>query len=1086
MKSPGKSFLRSGGLRRAAALTLGLPVLLSTVAIAPATAAPAQGPSIAGVAQKTPAQKNLDPNSFKDGRYIVVLAEKPSATYDGGTSGLSATKPESGKKLDTAKPEVRQYEAHLEQKQAEVAGQQNVQIKRQFTSAVNGFSANLTSDQAVKLAKNPGVLVVAPDTENAPDYSSTDFLKLSGANGTWNTKFGGQAGAGKGVVVGVIDTGYTPGSAFFAGEQVQPLVGNPVVGVPYRTGDRKIAMLKSDGDTFIGECQPGTGTGAAFDGSACNSKVLAAHYFADDFLNSATPSTQEQISPIDVASHGTHTASTAAGNANVETFVDGRSFGLTSGIAPAAKLSIYKVCWEDANPNTGGCYSSSSVAAIDQAIQDGVDVLNYSISGSTTTTTDPVSLAFLSAASAGIFVAASAGNSGPTPSTVNHGAPWLTTVAASSFSQELQGTVEFADGTKYRGASIMNAQVANAGVVLAASAAATAGNANAALCAPDTLDPAKVAGKVVVCDRGVVDRVAKSTEVKRGGGVGMILVNLTSSSLDADKHAVPSVHVNPPATEAIKAKVTANPAITVSLVNKDTTGLAAEAQPQIAGFSSRGPLLAAGSDLLKPDVAAPGVAVLAGVSPIGAGGDKFGFLSGTSMAAPHVAGFGALILGKNPNWSPAVVKSAMMTTASDVKLANGSKDKDVFATGAGQVDPARVLDPGLVYDAGNDDYLAFIQGTGIDLGIPGLATTKPRDMNVPSFALGNLTGKIEVTRTLTALTPGTYRVKTDLPGIKVTVSPSILTFGAAGEKKTFKVSFENQSAALGKFAMGSLTWQGANKNIASPIAVRPQSVVAAPDVAFTSEGGTGSGDIKLVSGSNSPIKMTLDGLSKGDSSAIELVPGEAVLGATDASNFAKEVKVPAGSPLAKFSVLSADPNADFDMFVVNPANQLIQVATSSASESLSIPNPAPGTYRIFVNLYASPKGQPTKASVDSSVLVPNVGNATLTPNPLRLANGTAGKVTLNWKGLAVGSYVGRITFIGASEPTFVSVLVTPAGAVVVPPTSEDQDSNAGPGDSGDTSHDGKDKKDKMDKGKKVKQEEGKLQNEEPKRSNNAI
>ena len=1057
------------------ALTLGLPVLLSTVAIAPATAAPAQGSTVAEIAQK-----NLDPANYRDGRYIVVLAEKPAATYDGGTAGLAPTKPQQGKKLDTKKAAVRQYEAHLEKKQAEVAGQQNVAIKRQFTAAVNGFSANLTSDQAIKLAKNPDVLVVAPDTENAPDYSSTDFLKLSGANGTWNTKFGGQAAAGKGVVVGVIDTGYTPGSAFFAGDQVKPLVGNPVVGVPYRTEDGKIAMLKADGDTFVGECQKGTGTGADFDGSACNSKVLAAHYFADDFTTYVKPENRsplEKLSPVDVASHGTHTASTAAGNANVETFVDGRSFGLTSGMAPAAKLSIYKVCWEDTDPNTGGCYSSASVAAIDQAIQDGVDVLNYSISGSTTTTTDPVSMAFLSAASAGIFVSASAGNSGPTASTVNHGAPWLTTVAASSFSQELQGTVEFSDGTKFRGASIMNREVKDAGVVLAANAAATAGDANAALCGPDTLDPAKVAGKVVVCDRGVFDRVAKSAEVKRGGGVGMILVNLSNSSLDTDKHSVPTVHVNPPATEAIKSKVAANPAIKVSLVNKDTTGLPLEAQPQIAGFSSRGPLLATGSDLLKPDVAAPGVAVLAGVSPIGTGGDNFGFMSGTSMAAPHVAGFGALILGKNPKWSPAMVKSAMMTTASDVKLPNGSKDPDVFATGAGQVDPARVLDPGLVYDANDEDYLKFIQGTGIDLGMPGLGVTKPRDMNVPSFALGNLTGKIEVTRTLTALTPGTYRVKADVPGVKVTVTPSILTFGYAGDKKTFKVSFENQNAALGKFAMGTLTWQGANKNVASPVAVRPQAVVAASDVAFTSEGGTGSGAIKVVSGSNSPINMTLDGLSKADSSAIELVPGDAILGANDASNFGKTVQVPAGAPLAKFSALSSDPNADFDMYVVTPANQLVQVATSSASESLSIPNPAPGTYRIFVNLYASPNGQATKASVDAAVLGANVGNATLTPNPLRLANGTSGQVTMNWKGLAVGSYIGRVTYAGASEPTFVSVLVTPAGAVVVPPTSEDQDSNDGPGESTDQGkHNGKDHKDKKEKGKKVKKEKGKIQN----------
>lgn len=1064
MTSPGKSFLRSGGLRRAAALTLGLPVLLSSIAIAPANAAPAQGAAVAGFAQK-----NIDPNTYKDGRYIVVLAEKPSATYDGGTAGLPATKPASGKKLDANRPEVKQYGAHLEQKQAQVARQQGVKIQRQFTAALNGFSAKLTADQAIKLAKDPAVLVVAPDTQNAPDYSSTDFLKLSGPNGTWNTKFGGQDAAGKGVVVGVIDTGYTPSSAFFAGDEVKPLTGDPVVGVPYRTADGKIKMLKADGDSFQGECQ----TGTDFDGTACNSKVLSARYFGDVFAGNVPRSNWapgERLSPVDAASHGTHTASTAAGNANVEAVVDGRSFGLTSGMAPAAKLAIYKVCWEDNDPNTGGCYSSSAVEAINQAVQDGVDVLNYSISGATDTTTDPVSMAFLSAASAGVFVAVSAGNSGPTASTVNHGAPWLTTVAASSFSQELQGTVEFSDGSKYRGASIMNSQVSNAGVVLAANVGAP-GSTSPALCGDGSLDPAKIAGKVVVCDRGVVDRVAKSAEVKRGGGVGMILVNLSNSSLDTDKHSVPTVHVNPPATEAIKAKVAANPDIKVSLINKDTTGLPLEAQPQIAGFSSRGPLLAENSDLLKPDVAAPGVAVLAGVSPIGTGGDNFGFLSGTSMASPHVAGFGALILGKNPKWSPATVKSAMMTTTSDIKNADGSKNTDVFATGAGQVDPARVLDPGLVYDATTDDYLAFIQGTGIDLGIPGIGTTKPRDMNLPSFALGNLAGKIEVTRTVTALTPGLYRAKVDVPGINVKVTPAVLNFSAAGEKRTFKVSFENQGAPLGKFAMGSLTWQGANKSVASPIAVRPQSVVASHDVAFTSQGGTGSGAVKVVSGTNSPVQMTLDGLSKADSTAVELVPGP-FTGATDASNLVKTVQVPAGAPLAKFSVISSDPGADFDMYVMTPTGPLT-VATSSASESVSISNPAPGKYTIYANLYASPNNQATKASVDSAVLGANVGNASLNPNPLRLSNGKAGSVSLNWKGLAEGSYIGRVTFAGASEPTFVSVLVTPAGAVMVPPTSEDQNSNDGPGDNadGDKGH-----SDKKDKGTKVKKEKGKIQN----------
>ncbi|WP_416377099.1 S8 family serine peptidase [Arthrobacter sp. CDRTa11] len=1037
MKSTGKSPGRGRGFRKAAAFAVGLPFLLTSMALSPATAATGQPGSHPDAAITA---KNINPADYPAGRYIVVLAGKPAATYDGGTPGLAATKPESGRKLDAGRPEVQQYQAHLEAKQNEVAAGENVQIKRKYTAAINGFSADLTAGQAVKLAKDPAVLLVAPDTENAPDYSTTDFLKLSGPNGSWNTVFGGQENAGKGVVVGVIDSGYTPSNPFFAGQDVQPLTGQAQVGVPYRTAEGKIAMLKSDGDTFIGECQKGEGAGAAFDGSACNSKVLSARYFADDFMKYVAPehrAPEELISPVDVGSHGTHTASTAAGNANVRTNLGATDMGITSGVAPAAKLSVYKVCWEDDNPDTGGCYSSASVAAINQAILDGVDVLNYSISGSTSTTTDPVSLAFLSAASAGIFVAASAGNSGPAASTVNHGAPWLTTVAASSFSTELQGTVEFEDGSKFRGASLMANPVPASSAVLAVDAAA-AGAANPALCGPNVLDPAKVTGKIVVCDRGVIDRVAKSAEVQRAGGVGMILVNLATSSEDLDRHSVPTVHVNPPATQEIKNKITANPAIKVALVNKDTTGLSAAPQPQVAGFSSRGPLLATGSDLLKPDVAAPGVAVLAGVSPIGSGGDQFGMMSGTSMAAPHVAGFGALVLAKNPGWSPATVKSAMMSTAGDVKNADGSRNSDVFATGAGQVDVARVLDPGLVYDNTEDDYLRFIQGTGLDLGIPDLGTTAPRDMNVASFALGALTGKTEVTRTVTALTPGLYRAQANVPGVKVSVTPSVLNFEAAGEKRTFKVKFENTGAALGQFAMGSLVWQGAGKNITSPIAVRPQSVVAPSNLAFTSEGGTGQGGIPVVSGTNAPVNVTLDGLSKADSSAIELVPGPLAL-ETNASNFAKEVTVPAGSPLAKFSVFSSTEEADFDMVVFNPAGQVLLAQTASASESISVPNPAPGVYTIYVNLYASPNGQPTKASVDAAVLGANVGNATVSPNPLRLGNGQPGVLTLAWKDLAAGSYIGRISFAGSSTPTFVSVVVTPGSTAVVPADEQADD-----------------------------------------------
>nr|WP_246223548.1 S8 family serine peptidase [Pseudarthrobacter psychrotolerans] len=610
----------------------------------PATAAPAgQNTAIAA--------KNTAATEFKDGRYVVVLTAEAAAAYEGETPGLAATKPQNGRKLDAGSPNYMAYDAHLRTTQRDVAAGQGVTPSKQFTAALNGFTAELTAGQATELSKDARVLAVAPDVENAPGHTTTDFLELTGPQGAWATQFGGEANAGKGVVVGVIDSGYAPDNPFLQGERVQPLSGQAQEGVPYRTPEGRIAMLKADGTTFQGECQVGVGTGAAFDGSLCNSKVISARYFADSFLQYVAPehrAPQELISPVDVGSHGTHTASTAAGNANIEQVLDGVSFGKSSGVAPAAKVAVYKICWEDDSPATGGCYSSAAVEAIDAAVKDGVDVLNYSISGNTDSTTDPVALAFLNAAAGGVFVSVSAGNSGPTASTVNHASPWLTTVAASTFPSDLLGTVEVSDGTLYRGASIMKTELTDKPVIVAAEAAA-AGVANASLCGPGSLDPAKVAGKVVVCDRGVVDRTAKSQEVQAKGGVGMVLVNLTDSSEDADNHVLPTVHVNAPKSLELKSKLAANTALTVSLRKGDLTGDPPAPAPQVAGFSSRGPSLASGGDLLKPDISAPGVNVLAGVSTIGNHGAQFGFMSGTSMAAPHIAGFGPSCSASSPH-----------------------------------------------------------------------------------------------------------------------------------------------------------------------------------------------------------------------------------------------------------------------------------------------------------------------------------------------------------------------------------------------------------------------------------------------------
>jgi hypothetical protein len=305
-------------------------------------------------------------------------------------------------------------------------------------------------------------------------------------------------------------------------------------------------------------------------------------------------------------------------------------------------------------------------------------------------------------------------------------------------------------------------------------------------------------------------------------------------------------------------------------------------------------------------------------------------------------------------------------------------------------------------------------------------------MNLASFAVGSLAGKVTVTRTVTALTPGLYRATANVPGVDVKVTPSVLNFAKAGQQRSFKVTFENATAPLGRFAMGSLVWEGAGKNVASPVAVRPLPVIVARDTAFTSRGGNGSGSIPVVSGTNAPVPVTLDGLSKADSSAISLVPGPLAV-TTDKSNFLKTVQVPAGAKLAKFSVISSDPAADFDMVVFNPAGSYYDVRTGATSETLSLANPAPGTYTVLANLYSSTGAAAVKATVDAAVLGANTGNATVTPNPLKLANGKSGSVSLNWTGLEAGSYIGRVSF-GAGTETFVSVIVSAGGTAVAPST----------------------------------------------------
>ena len=397
-----------------------------------------------------------------------------------------------------------------------------------------------------------------------------------------------SGGAGEGIIVGMVDSGIWPENPSFSD----------------RDADGKLVYQQLPG--WHGKCVPGE----FFTASNCNQKLISARWYGAGFGGEAGVKAElpyEIWSARDVDGHGSHTSSTAAGNFGVTAIANGNNLGQVSGMAPRARIATYKVCWGIAPE--GGCFPSDSVAAIDQAVADGVDVINFSISGSTTSFLDPVEVAFLFAADAGVFVAASAGNSGPRASTVAHNSPWLTTVAAGTKDRIYQAIATLGNGAQYVGVGL-GAAVPSSPLILSTGAGVSGADATAArLCfsaewaGAQVLDPAKVAGKIVVCDRGTNDRVDKSKAVLEAGGVGMILLNTSPNTLNADLHSVPTVHLQDTYRPAILA-YGATPSPTASL---GAGTLVPAVAPTVASFSSRGPASAGGGDLLKPDIMAPGV-----------------------------------------------------------------------------------------------------------------------------------------------------------------------------------------------------------------------------------------------------------------------------------------------------------------------------------------------------------------------------------------------------------------------------------------------------------------------------------------------
>ncbi len=987
------------GVLATAAVVVGL-----TAAAVPATAASSGGGKLTKVGSR--------PDS-KPMPFVVVLKEPAATRYEGGRAGLARTQAANGR-FDGRSAAVRAYSAHLRSTQRSIADRVGATVQRSFTVALNGFSAQLTTKQAAELRADRRVELVQRDVARKLNTSvSPTFLGLTGKNGAWTTH-GGPAKAGAGTVVGIIDSGIWPEAKSFAGRR---LTSTPKTKYDIRRVGEATFMDKADGTRFQGACE----LGQEWTADNCNTKLIGARYYDGPFV--ALPDNQkspdEYLSARDGDGHGTHTASTAAGNYGVRASVEGRKFGKISGMAPAARVAAYKVCFSDTDEATGDCYTSSSLAAIDDAVSDGVDVLNYSISGAIDTIVDPVEIAFEGAAEAGIFVAASAGNSGPDESTVAHNSPWLATVAASTH-VSYENTVVLGNGRKLAGASINGTPLASHKLVNSTDvAASTPEGANATLCGPDSLDGTKVANTIVICTRGTYDRVAKSAEVKRAGGVGMILVNPTDNSLDADFHSVPTVHLSVAngakvLSYAASAGASATAKFQVGNTTKKVTPI-----PQIAGFSSRGPAVAMDSDILKPDIAAPGVSVLAAVAPPTNSGRKFDLYSGTSMASPHIAGLGAFLMGVHPNWTPMQVKSAMMTTARSLVDDKGRPANDPFAQGAGNVRPKRFFNPGLFVTSGPRDWRGLLADQGLSTGAPAIA---PSDLNEPSLAKGQVISKVTFTRTFTATRAGRWATSAKVPGFSVKMAKAVRS-DRKGDLIDLRMTFTRTNAPLGEFATGFVTLTGPT-TVRIPVALRPVSVTAPTEV--TGTGASGSAEVAITAGFTGTLPVTTNGLAQSTAAEDTVASGD--------QNFYC-VPVAADSKLLRADLDSADNSADLDLYAWYypdqnacendplPADFAAVAATGSADESFTIDAPDAGVYLLMVDGFDT-NGQPsTDYRLDAWDLnaSSNLGSFAADPNPVPVTAGTPTSFDATWTGLTSGRYLGTLEYDGALAPTTVLV-----------------------------------------------------------------
>ena len=798
---------------------------------------------------------------------------------------------------------------------------------------------------------------------------------------------------GEGMIVGVIDSGINATSASFADVGTDGYDHTNPLG----TG------------VYRGVCDPANDYARTAEQFPCNDKLIGAYTWEATNTSPNTGITPNQPSPNDDDGHGSHTASTAAGNVVSDVTISGLPVGQISGVAPHANVIAYDVCGfiQEDGTYSPSCPTSSSLSSINQSVLDGVDVLNYSISGDFDPWADSVDVAFFNALKAGVLSSAAAGNAGPDAATVAHNGPWQMNVGATTLDRiylnGLDGITKTTTATGDLSDTLTLPNIDGVGgsgsstalsIVYAANYTDTDGLENS-LCYPfSDVSAAAIAGKMVLCNRGVIGRVDKAENVQAAGGLAFVLANTTDAqSLNGDIYPIPGVHISNANGTALKAWLAKGSGHTAQIRGGTKVNDPALVD-FITGFSSRGP--SAVGDLLAPDIAAPGNDIVASLNDIGVG-SEYGLLSGTSMASPHNAGALALLRQMHPDWTLMELMSALMTTAADIGY-------NPFTMGAGRVNVSSAVMAGLVLNETDANMTAADPNTGGD----------PKTLNVASFADDACVSSCSWSRTVrnTLAVTTTWSAEAfSSTNLTVTIAPAVITLGP-GANASFTVTADVTKRAFNAYAFSYIVLSE-NDTLAPdasfPLAV--QSVAAILPDELDIEGAPNdtvtSPAITAIAISN--LKVEIAGLVKADVDKAAL--------AQDSDNsdiyddltdgiFIKSIAVPSDTLRFVTKVVTSTSN-DLDMFVHFDANgdgkptADEQICTAATGAVLEVCDFAPeldedGTIIIVIENWEASDAVTDTLTLETAVVGPdNEGNLKVS-GPTTVAAKAPFTILLSW------------------------------------------------------------------------------------------